>query len=145
MGIGGTGPAFKSATETALISQWQHVERGQRILVRAPFVALIFPVLLAACATAIENQWTIFADPGKYEWFSCEQLLPERKRLEDKEKELKLLMEKAKQSTGGSAISVVAYQGEYVNAREELQVINATARAKKCKMPDDWQSSSAIR
>jgi hypothetical protein len=62
-----------------------------------------------------------------------------------KTKELKLLMEKAKQSTGGSAISVVAYQGEYVNAREELQVINATARAKKCKMPDDWQSSSAIR
>jgi hypothetical protein len=55
-------------------------------------------------------------------------------------KDLKLLMKKAKQSTGGSAISVVAYQGDYVNAREELQVIDATARAKKCKMPDDWQT-----
>src|SRR5262245_46765995 len=54
-------------------------------------------------------------------------------------------MEKAKQSTGGSAISVVAYQGDYVNACEELQVIDATARAKKCKMPGDWQSDSVIR
>ena len=59
--------------------------------------------------------------------------------------DLKLLMDKAKQSTGGSAISVVAYQGDYVNAREELQVIDATARAKKCKMPDDWQSNAVMR
>ena len=87
----------------------------------------------------------IFADPGKYEWYSCEQLVPQRKLWEKKEQDLKLLMDKAKQSTGGSAISVVAYQGDYINAREELQVIDATARAKKCKMPDEWQSDSAVR
>ena len=96
---------------------------------RAPFAALIFPVLLAACGTAIESPMTVFADPGKYEWYSCDQLIPQRKLWESKEKDLKLLMEKAKQGTGGSAISVVAYQGDYVNAREELQVIDATARA----------------
>ena len=112
---------------------------------RAPFVALILPVLLAACGTAIESPFTVFADPGKYEWHSCDQLVPQRKLWESKEKELKLLMEKAKQSTGGSAISVVAYQGDYVNAREELQVIDATARAKKCKTPGEWQSDSAMR
>jgi hypothetical protein len=79
---------------------------------RAPFVALIFPVLLAACGTAIESPLTVFADPGKYEWYSCDQLVPQRKLWESKEKQLKLLMEKASQSTGGSAISVVAYQGD---------------------------------
>jgi hypothetical protein len=47
--------------------------------------------------------------------------------------------------SGGAAISVVAYQGDYVAAREELQVIDATARAKKCKMPGNWQSDSAVR
>ena len=62
-----------------------------------------------------------------------------------KNKELKLLMDKARQGTGGAAISVVAYQGDYVAAREELQVIDATARAKKCKMPGNWQSDSAVR
>ena len=54
-------------------------------------------------------------------------------------------MDRAKQGTGGAAISVVAYHGEYVAAREEIKVIYATARAKKCKMPGDWQSDSVIR
>jgi hypothetical protein len=112
---------------------------------RAPFVALILPILLAACASAIESPFTVFADPGKYEWFSCDQLLPQRQLWESKEKELKQLMDKARQGTGGAAISVVAYQGDYVAAREELQVIDATARAKKCKMPGDWKSDSAVR
>ena len=111
----------------------------------APFVALSLPMLLGACASAIESPFTVFADPGKYEWYSCDQLIPQRKLWESKEKDLKLLMEKAKQSTGGSAISVVAYQGDYINAREELRVIDATARAKKCKTPGEWQSDSAMR
>ena len=63
------------------------------------------PVLLAACASAIESPFTVFADPGKYEWYSRDQLVPQRKLWESKEKQLKLLMDKAKQSTGGSAIT----------------------------------------
>jgi len=111
----------------------------------APLVAIIVPILLAGCASAIESQFTLFADPGKYEWYSCDQLVPQRQLWESKEKQLKLLMDKAKQSTGGSAISVVVYQGDYVAAREELQVIDVTARGKECKMPGDWQSDSVIR
>jgi hypothetical protein len=30
-------------------------------------------------ASAIESPFTVFADPGKYEWHSCEQLGPQRK------------------------------------------------------------------
>jgi hypothetical protein len=112
---------------------------------RRPFVGLIFPALLAACTSAIESPFTVFADPGKYEWHSCEQLGPQRKYWENREQQLKLLIDRAKQGTGGAAVSVVAYQGDYVMAREELKVIEATARAKKCKMPDDWQSNSVIR
>src|SRR5258708_21169090 len=102
---------------------------------RAPFVALIFPVLLAACGTAIESPFTVFADPGKYEWYSCDQLVPQRKLCEKKEQDLKLLMEKAKQSTHCSASSGVAYQSDYVHPPEALKVIWATARAKKCTTP----------
>jgi hypothetical protein len=109
----------------------------------APLVALIFPIFLAACGTALENQFTVFADPGRYEWHSCEQLLPQRKYWEDKEKELKLLMDRARQSTGGAAISVLAYQPDYVTAQEELKVIDMTLRTKKCKT--DWQSDSVVR
>jgi hypothetical protein len=112
-----------------------------------PFVALIFPALLAACASEISNPLMggFFADPGKYEWHSCEQLGPLRTVLERREQELKLLMDKARRGTGGAAISVVAYQGEYTATQEDLKVLDATARLKKCKTPENWGSTSAIR
>jgi hypothetical protein len=91
------------------------------------------------------NEFTVFADPGKYEFHSCEQLLPQRRHWAAKERELKLFMDKARQSTGGTAVSVVAYQSDYVMAREELKVIDATARIEKCKLPDELQNNSAAR
>ncbi len=48
---------------------------------------------------------------------------------------MKLLMEKADQGTGGAVVNVIAYQGDYVMAGEELKVIDATARAKNCDAP----------
>ena len=112
-----------------------------------PFVALILPALLAACASELQNPLMggFFADPGKYEFYSCEQLLPQRTIYQNREQQLKLLMDKARQGTGGAAISVVAYQGEYTAVQDELKVIDATARLKKCSTPANWASSSAIR
>jgi hypothetical protein len=48
-----------------------------------------------------------------------------------REQELKRLMDKAEHSTGGAFVNVIAYQGDYTAAREELKVIDATARVKK--------------
>jgi hypothetical protein len=109
-----------------------------------PFVALILPALLAACASELQNP-LFFADPGKYEFYSCEQLVPQRAYHESREQKLKLLMDKARQSTGGAAISLVAYQAEYTATQEELKLIDATARLKKCSTPANWASTSAIR
>ncbi len=74
-------------------------------------------------------------DPGKYDYHNCEQLAEQRKKAADRELELKLLMDKAEQAAGGAAVSVIAYQGDYIMAREELKVIDATARGKKCGPP----------
>jgi hypothetical protein len=48
-------------------------------------------------------------------------------------------MDKARQGTGGAAISVVAYQGELIAVQDELKVIDATARDKKCKNPGELE------
>jgi hypothetical protein len=48
---------------------------------------------------------------------------------------LKLLMEKAEQGAAGAAVSVIAYQGDYIMVREELKVIDAAARVKNCGPP----------
>ena len=112
-----------------------------------PFVALILPALLAACASELQNPLMggFFADPGRYEFYSCEQLLPQRTFYEQREQKLKLLMDKARQATGGAAINLVAYQVEYTATQDELNVIDATARLKKCSTPANWASTSAIR
>jgi hypothetical protein len=40
---------------------------------------------------------------------------------------------------------MVAYQSEYTATREEIKVIDATARVKKCSTPENWRSNSAFR
>jgi hypothetical protein len=113
----------------------------QNITERPPIcvvVAFILGASLAACSGTV-NEFTVFADPGKYEFYSCEMLAGPRRYWTDREQELKLLIDKAKEGTGGTLVSVVAYQSDYVTAREELKVIEATARIKKCKIPDDPQ------
>ena len=49
------------------------------------------------------------------------------------EEMLRMLMDKAEQSTGGAIVNVIAYQAEYAKARDELKVLEATARSKNCK------------
>jgi hypothetical protein len=106
----------------------------------APLVALsvdglLVGGILSACSPAAMGPVTVFADPGKYQFYNCEQLAGQRTYWTNRELELKLLMDKADQGTGGAVVNVIAYQADYVTAREELKVIDATARAKNCDAP----------
>ena len=76
-----------------------------------PFVALIFSALLAGCASEISNPLMggFFVDPGKYEFYSCEQIATNRKAVEAREQQLKLLMDKAEKGAGGAVVNVIAY------------------------------------
>jgi hypothetical protein len=111
----------------------------------ASVVALIFPAFLAACASALENPFTVFADPGQYEFLNCEQLAAQRTARKAREQELKLLMDRAEQSVGGAFVNLIAYKSDDVTAQEDLKVIEATARVKKCSTPENWRSNSAIQ
>ena len=86
---------------------------------------LLVGEILSACSPAAMGPVTVFVDPGKYQFYNREQLAGQ----------LKLLMDKAEQGTGGTVVNVIAYQADYVTAREELKVIDATARAKNCDAP----------
>jgi hypothetical protein len=117
----------------------------------APSLALVVSTLLvactslAACTSALESQLTVFADPAKYDYFNCEQLAAQRTARKTREEELKSLMDRAERSTGGTFVNVIAYKADYTEVREDLKLIEKTARAKKCSSPENWQSNSAIR
>jgi hypothetical protein len=86
-----------------------------------------------------------FADAGKYEYFSCEQIAGQRQGAKAREQELKQLMDKAEKGTGGAVVSVIAYQTDYTMVQDELRVLDATARNKKCPTAENWGSNSAVR
>jgi hypothetical protein len=106
---------------------------------------VLVPAILAACTSALENPVTVFADPGQYEFHNCEQLAVQRAAAKAREEELKRLMNRAEQSTGGTLVNVIAYKSNYVAVTEELKVIDMTLRVKKCPTAENWGSSSAAR
>jgi hypothetical protein len=107
--------------------------------------ALAGVALLSGCATPGDSSVTLFADPGKYQYSSCEQLAIQRKTWTTREQDLKQLMDRAEQGTGGAVVNVLAYKADYVAATEELKVLERAARSKHCASPENWGSSSAIR
>ena len=94
----------------------------QRAFILALGSAAVWP--LAACAPVAMGPTTYFADPG---------LLAERRKFwADRELELRLLMDKAEQASGGTVVSIIAYKSDHIAAHEELKLIDETRRAKKC-------------
>ena len=105
----------------------------RRPIVVAALLALSIGGSLAACSSAGDNPFTPFADPGTYTYHNCDQIAALQWQWRAREQELKLLMEKAGQSTGGAVVNIIAYQSDYSRARDELKVLEATARSKNCK------------
>jgi hypothetical protein len=102
-------------------------------------------LLVAGCSAMSDNPFTIFADPGKYQYNNCEQIATQRKYWSTREQELKMLMDKADQSAGGAVVNVLAYKADHVAANEELKVLESTARSKNCDTPANWKSNSTVR
>ena len=88
---------------------------------------------------------TLFVEPGKYAFHSCAQIADQIKSWTKRREELKSLMERADQSAGGAAVSLIAYRADYVAAGEELDQLHATAHEKKCDQDATWGSSTVIR
>jgi hypothetical protein len=101
--------------------------------------------MLAACSSSSDSGFSLFADPGKYQYFSCEQIAGQQKSWSTRAQELKSLMARADQSTGGAAVGFIAYKADYVAASEELEMLQSTARSKNCEQDPSWRSNTAIR
>jgi hypothetical protein len=106
---------------------------------------LLAGIALSACSSMSMDNVTFFADPSVYDYHSCDQIAAIRQQWSSREQELKQLMARAEQSTGGAAISVIAYQADYIHAKEQVRVTAAAARAKNCATPENWSSNTSFR
>jgi hypothetical protein len=99
----------------------------------------------AACSTSSSVDVMLFADPGKYEYHTCEQILKAGHAAAAREGKLRELIQKAEQGAAGGVVSTIAYRGEYRTVVEELAVIDSVSRRKNCLTPPSWRSSTAIQ
>jgi hypothetical protein len=115
--------------------------------VRGAMIAgmLLAGPLLAACSSISDTGFSLFADPGKYQFHNCKQIAAEMTSLTRRRQDLKALMDRADRGAVGSSVSFIAYKGDYVNAGEELELLQSAARSKKCEQDETWRSSTAIR
>ena len=111
---------------------------------RAMLLALIL-LGVAACSTSSNVDVMLFADPGKYEYHTCEQILKAGNAVAAREEQLRTLIQKAEQGAGGGLVGTVAYRGEHRTVVEELAVIDNASRRKNCLTPPTWRSSTAIQ
>ncbi len=110
----------------------------------AVIVAFVLGALVAGCSSA-SGPLTVFADPGKYRFHSCEQIASQHKHWSAREQELRLLMHRAEQGAGGAIVNLLAYKADHVAASEELQVLEHAARSKSCEIPGDWRSNAVVQ
>ena len=106
---------------------------------------LLSGALLAACSTSGDTGFSFFADPGKYQFHTCPQIADAMKAQSQHVQDLKSLIDKADQSTGGAAVGFIAYKADYVAAEEELDSLRSAARSKSCDQDATWRSSTVIR
>lgn len=106
---------------------------------------LLAGMALSACSATSSDKLTFFADPGAFDYHSCDQIAALRAHWSSREQELKQLMARSEQSTGGAVINVIAYQADYVQAQEQVRVLAAAARSKNCSTPENWRSNSSFR
>jgi hypothetical protein len=86
----------------------------------ASLLAPIIGMLLATCSAPAMGPFTVIADPGEYEFHPCDQLAVIRPGLKARTHDLKLLMDKAEQSTGGTIVNAIAYKADYITAAKQL-------------------------
>jgi hypothetical protein len=105
---------------------------------------IVLGVTLAGCDLG-PGQFGV--DPGRYEFYHCNDLATRLKELQKRESELRSLMAKAREGGGGTVIGEIAYRSDYEMALSEEKMLQRTAAEKKCEIAPlpTIQSDQAIR
>jgi len=105
---------------------------------------------LGGCGVSEQGIGTLTLDPGQYVLYHCNDLVGRLKGLINREKELRNLMDKAGESTGGALIGALSYGTEYETVLSEQKLVRRVAAEKKCDLGPlgprpPYQSDQTIR
>lgn len=101
----------------------------------AGLVAVAAAALLAGCAMSDDKLASMLVAPGKYELYTCPEIVEQSKANATRRRELEQLMAKAGVDSGGRLVSTLAYRPDYLTARGEMKDLQEAAAAKQCELP----------
>jgi hypothetical protein len=112
---------------------------------RSAGVALLVGASVSGCAgVSGDGVSSALVTPGKYEFYSCQDITNRIAGARSRMAELEQLMAKSSQGAGGALVNVIAYQSDYTVARGDLAILLRTAEEKKCQAESPWTSERAI-
>jgi hypothetical protein len=106
---------------------------------------IVVGVTLAGCALS-EDPGQLGIDPGRYEFYHCNDLAAQLKALQARENDLRSLMAKASEGGGGAVIGALSYRADYETVRSQERLLQRTAAEKKCEVaPPTVPSDQTVR
>jgi hypothetical protein len=97
--------------------------------------------LVSGCGMS-DGAGMLFVDPGQYLYYRCDKLAEEQKELVKREKELRQLMERADESTGGAVVGSIAYRSDNETVLAKEKLLQRQAAEKQCSFVSPAQSQS---
>jgi hypothetical protein len=89
-------------------------------------------ICLGGCVLAPDSFEAVFTDPVKYDFLPCKDLDQREQILAKRERDMRELMDKASQDTGGAVANALAYRTDYLNVRGELKQVREVFQRKEC-------------
>jgi hypothetical protein len=97
---------------------------------------------LAGCASS-DGMTAFIVDPGHYSVYHCKDFKAQLAYLISRQQQLRELMDKAGESSGGALIGNLTYRANYEDVLGEEKVLRRSAAEKNCELPPPAASASA--
>ena len=110
------------------------------IAVGSPFAGLA----LAGCGMS-DGYGSLVVDPARYAAYHCKDLVAQQATLQKREQELRNLIDKASEGTGGGAIATMAYRTDYESVLSQERLLQRTAAEKNCELVPTYRSDQTVR
>ena len=117
------------------------------VVARAAAVgSVILPAIALSGCSFNDGISPYITDPGRYSAYHCKNLTDRLKYLTNREQELRDLINRASESTGGAVIGALAYRADLEKVVGDQKVLRRTAADKKCEVdPATFQSDQIVR
>jgi hypothetical protein len=94
--------------------------------------AVLLAAGLAGCASVSNFVGDPWISPGKFQFLRCEDLARRIVTAEDKQRQLRVLMDRANNGAAGTPVNVFVYGPDLQTVEAELRLLRKTSGEKRC-------------